>query len=168
VGALEDVVSQYDYELSPGGEVARHSDDLSDPAGLHLHLVGEIQVEQRRVAAALGEFAVPEQIDHLAGVRLARHDQHFTQSCELEKLERVIDHRPASQREQVLIRDPRQFAESHRLAAGANQAACPGHQPEVRAFAARGVQTPGVLGQVSSCSQLVSNKVQPGAIMRLS
>ena len=48
---LEDVVAEADDELLAAREVARHPDDLRDPAGLDLHLVGQVEVEQQLVAA---------------------------------------------------------------------------------------------------------------------
>ena len=50
VAVLEDVVAEADDELLAAGEVARHADDLRDPAGLDLHLVGEVEVEEQLVA----------------------------------------------------------------------------------------------------------------------
>ena len=83
---------------SPPAKSSRHPDDLRDPAGLRLHLVGEVELEQRRVAVAGGQVAVAEQVDHLAGVALAGDDEHLADARELEQLERVVDHRPAADR----------------------------------------------------------------------
>ena len=52
---LEDVVAEADDELVAGGEVARHADHLRDPAGLDLHLVGQVEVEERLVARRASE-----------------------------------------------------------------------------------------------------------------
>ena len=107
---------------APAGEVPRHADDLRDTAGLRLDLVGEIELEDRVAAAAWSESAVTEEVDHLPGVALARDEQHLRDPSELEELERVVDHRPAPDRQQVLVRDARQLAEACRLAAGADEA----------------------------------------------
>ncbi len=107
--------------LSPRGEVARHPDDLGDPAGLDLHLVGEIEVEERLVGRAGPDAPVAEQVDEVARVLLAGHEQHLADPEPLQELERVVDHRPAADRQQVLVRDARQLLETRRLAAGADQ-----------------------------------------------
>ena len=106
---------------SPRREVLGHPDDLRDAAGLRLHLVGEVELEQRRVAAARGQVAVAEEVDHLARVPLAGDDEHLADAGELEQLQRVVDHRPAADRQQVLVRDTRQLAEPRRLSSCADQ-----------------------------------------------
>ena len=98
LGVLEDVVAEDDDERLAGGEVARHADDLRDPAGLRLHLVGQVELEQRLGAVAARDVPVAEQVDHLARVLLAGDDEHFADAGELEQLERVVDHRPAADR----------------------------------------------------------------------
>ena len=57
---------------SPRRELACHADDLRDPAGLDLHLVGEVEVEEQLVARRATDVAVAEQVDELPGVLLAR------------------------------------------------------------------------------------------------
>ena len=115
---LEDVVAEADDELLAGGEVARHADDLRDAARLDLHLVGEVEVEEQLVAAARAHVAVAEQVDELARVLLAGDEQHLAHAGALQELQRVIDHRPAADRQQVLVRDARQLLEARRVAAG--------------------------------------------------
>ena len=119
---LEDVVAEHDDERRAGREVARHADDLGDPAGLRLHLVREIDFEDRVAAAPRREPSVAEEIDHLPGVPLARDEEDVPDAGELEQLERVVDHRPAPDREQVLVGYARELAEARRLAARADQA----------------------------------------------
>src|SRR5581483_3593297 len=97
-----------------------------------LHLVGEIEVEERCIRASLLEPAVAEVVDHLPRVALPGHDQHVADAGELEQLERVVDHRPASDRQQVLVRDARQLAEARGLAACTDEA--PQTQPRWRAI----------------------------------
>ena len=118
---LEDVVPEDDDELLAGREVLRHAHDLGDAAGLRLHLVGEIELEQRAVAVARGQVAVAEEVDHLARVALAGDDEHLADAGELEQLQRVVDHRPAADRQQVLVRDPGQLAEPRRLSSRADE-----------------------------------------------
>ena len=92
---LEDVVAEHDDERRASGEVLRHSDDLGDAAGLRLHLVGEIELEDRVAAAAWRESPVAEQVDHLTGMPLPRDEEDLRDPGELQELERVVDHRPA-------------------------------------------------------------------------
>ena len=49
-------------------------------------------------------------------------EQHLADTRQLQELQRVVDHRPAPDREQVLVRDARQLAQARRLAAGADEA----------------------------------------------
>ena len=119
---LEDVVAEHDDERRASGEVPRHADDLGDAARLGLHLVREIELEDRVAAAARCEPPVSEQVDHLPGVPLPGDEEHVGDPGELKELERVVDHRPAPDRQQVLVRDAGQLAEAGRLAAGADEA----------------------------------------------
>ena len=121
VRVLEDVVAEHDHERVAAGEVPRHPDDLRDPAGLGLHLVGEVELQQRLVRAARRQASVPEQVDHLPRVALAGDDEHLVDPGQLEQLQRVVDHRPAADREQVLVRDPRQLPEPRRLTTRADE-----------------------------------------------
>src|SRR3970282_1519122 len=72
--------------------------------------------------AASAHPTIAERVDHLPRVALAGHEQHVPDASELEQLERVVDHRPAADRQQVLVRDARQLPETRRLPAGADQA----------------------------------------------
>ena len=107
--------------FSPRSEVARHADDLRDPARLDLHLVGEVEVEELLVADARAHVAVPEQVDELARVLLPGDEQHLAHTRPLQQLQRVVDHRPAADRQQMLVRDARQLLEARRGAAGGDQ-----------------------------------------------
>ena len=118
---LEDVVAEADDELLAAREVARHADDLRDPAGLDLHLVRQVEVEERLVARARANVPVAEQVDELSRVLLARDEQHLADAEPLQELQRVVDHRPAADRQQVLVRDARQLLEPGRGAAGADE-----------------------------------------------
>src|SRR5581483_7465316 len=99
-----------------------HADDLRDAAGLGLHLVGEVDVEEDIVAAARRHVAAAEQVDELARVLLARHDQDLLHADALQQLQGVVDHRPAADRQQVLVRDARELGEPRRVATGCDQA----------------------------------------------
>ena len=91
------------------------------PPGCGLHLVGEIELEQRRVAVAHRQVAVAEQVDHLPRVALAGDDEHLADPGELQQLQRVVDHRPAADRQQVLVGDARQLPEPRRLSSCADE-----------------------------------------------
>ena len=121
MGILEDVVAENDDELLAGREVLRHADDLRDPAGTRLHLVREVEIEERCIAVADGEVAVAELVDHLPGVPLAGHDEDLPDPGKLQELERVVDHRPTPGGQQVLVRDARQLAEPRRFSPSADQ-----------------------------------------------
>ena len=108
---LEDVVAQADDELLAARELARHADDLRDPAGLHLHLVGEIELEERLLGGAGTDVPVAEQVDELPRVLLPGHEQHLSHPDALQELERVVDHRPPPHRQKVLVRHARQLFE---------------------------------------------------------
>ncbi len=131
LSVLEDVVAETDDELLARGERSRHSDHLGDPAGRDLHLVGEIELEEHLVAGPRADVAVAEQVDELAGVLLAGDEQHLGDAGALQQLQRVVDHRPPAHREQVLVRDARQFLEARRRAAGGDQSF---HEPFTRAM----------------------------------
>src|SRR5581483_11231242 len=122
LAVLEDVVAQADDERLAAGEAPRHPDDLGDAARLDLHLVRQVEVEEELAAVARHHVAVAEQVDELPGVLLARHDQHLAHADALQELERVVDHRPAADRQQVLVRDARQLLEPGRGAACGDQA----------------------------------------------
>ena len=47
--------------------------------------------------------------------------QHLAHAHSLQELERVIDHRPLTDRQQVLVGDARQLGEARRVAAGADE-----------------------------------------------
>jgi len=50
---------------------------------------------------------VPEQVDELPCMLLPGHEQHLAHTSALQQLQRVVDHRPVTHREQVLVRDAR-------------------------------------------------------------
>ena len=58
--------------FSPRAKSRAMPDDLRDPARLDLHLVGEVELEERLVRGPRTNAAVAEQVDEVAGVLLAR------------------------------------------------------------------------------------------------
>src|SRR4029079_2820431 len=138
---LEDVVAQADDDVVVAGEALGHPDHLRDPARLDLHLVGQIEIEERCAVAALAQSSVSEQIDHLAGVTLAGDDHHLLHPRELAQLQGVEDHRPVAHREQVLVDDARQLAQPGRLATRRDQSLCPHAADDATPGPARGVRS---------------------------
>ena len=67
-------------------------------------------------------MAVAEQVDEVARVLLAGDEQHLAHADPLQQLQRVVDHRPAADRQQVLVRDARQLLEPRRRPACADEA----------------------------------------------
>ena len=137
---LEDVVAEADDELLAAREVARHADHLRDPAGLDLHLVGQVEVEQHLVGRrAHARGRRPSRSMKSPACCLPGDEQHLAHADPLQQLERVVDHRPAADRQQVLVRDARQLLEPRRRPACADQSL---HEPEAivrqRARAGRG------------------------------
>ena len=107
--ALEDVVGEHHAHLVARDEVLRQPERLGDAAGLLLVAVGE------QVDAVLA--AVAEQPEELAGMRPAG-DEHQLDDARLdERLDRVRDHRPVEERQQMLVRDPRERMEPRARAA---------------------------------------------------
>src|SRR5205085_11323180 len=70
-----------------------------------------IEIEQELAAAAFLDAAVPEQVDELTRMLLPGHEQHLADSEPLEQLEGVVDHRPASNRQQTLVCDACELGE---------------------------------------------------------
>ena len=95
----QDVVTKDAAEGFGTDEVARETDGLGDAVGAGLVAVGQIEPEVRSVA---------EQLDHVADALAADDDQHLTDTHAGERLDRVVDHRPVVDRQQVLVRDDRQ------------------------------------------------------------
>src|SRR5207249_4006056 len=110
--------------------------DLGNAARFDLHLVREIDVEQQLVAAPRTHAAVAEQVDEVTRVLLPGDDQDVAHPDPLEELQRVIDHRPAADRQQVLVRDARQLLEPGRRPARADEALHAGSDATRRSLAA--------------------------------
>ena len=58
---------------------------------------------------------VTQEVDHLPGVARTGHDEHLFDARQLQQTQRVQDHRPLRDREQVLVRDSGQLPEPGRL-----------------------------------------------------
>ena len=124
---LEDVVGEHHAHLVAGDEVLREPERLGDAAGLLLVAVRE------QVEAVLA--AVSEQAEELAGMR-PTGDEHQLDDPRLdERLDGVRDHRPVEERQQVLVRDPRERMEARARAACEDDAL---HAGDANAYGCRG------------------------------
>ena len=63
-----------------------------------------------------------EEVDHLPGVTLAGDEEDVPDAGALQQLQRVVDHRPTSDRQQVFVGDAGQLAEASGLPARADEA----------------------------------------------
>ena len=120
---LEDVVAEHDDERRAAGEVlAPCPTTCAMPPGsvctLYVRSSSRIGSPPPRGASRPS----PSRSIIWPGVALAGDEEDVPDPRQLEQLERVVDHRPAADREQVLVRDARQLAEARRLAAGADEA----------------------------------------------
>ena len=98
-GAAEDVVrEQHDHALA-ADESLRQAQRLGDAARPIL-----VRVQEALDAELL---AVAEQAQELAGVGSPRDQHHLRDAALHERLDRVVDHGPVVDRQQVLVRDPR-------------------------------------------------------------
>ena len=102
--ALEHVVGEHDADPVAGSEPLRQPERLGDPAGLLLVGVEE-PVDPVLVPVA-------EQPKELARVRPPGDEHQLVDPGVDECLDRKIDHRPVVDRQQVLVRDPRERMES--------------------------------------------------------
>jgi hypothetical protein len=112
--ALEDVVREHHAHLVARDEVLREPERVRDPARLLLVAVRE------EVEAVLAP--VPEQAEELAGVRPAGDEHELGDPGLHERLDGVRDHRSVPERQQVLVRDPRERMETGAGSAGEDDA----------------------------------------------
>ena len=113
--ALEDVVGEHHAAPCRAPTKCSASPSASAmPPGLLLVAVRE------QVDAVL--VAVAEQPEELARVRPAGDEHQLVDARLDERLDRVGDHRPVVERQQVLVRDPRQRMEPRARAAGEDDA----------------------------------------------
>ena len=99
---------------SPPTNRSARPERLGDPARLLLVAVRE-PVDSVLVPVA-------EQAQELAGMRAARDDHQLGDPGADERLDREADHRPVVDRQQVLVRDPRQRVEATPGPAGEDDA----------------------------------------------
>ncbi len=121
---LEDVVGEHDADLVAVDEPLGEREGVGDPARLLL-----VRVEET-VDAEL--VAVAEQAEELARVGAAGDEHQLAQTGLDQRLDRVRDHRPVVDRQQVLVGDPRQRMETRAAAARQD------HALHARESAARG------------------------------
>jgi hypothetical protein len=108
--ALEDVVREHDEDAIAAREPLRQPQRVGDAAFALLIGIGE-PVDPVRMPIA-------EQPEELAGVRASRDQHQLTDARQDDRLDRVRDHRTVVDRQQVLVRDPRQRMEAATGAAG--------------------------------------------------
>ena len=111
---LEHVVGEHHDAAVAVDEPLGQPERVRDAAGLLLVAVEEL------VDAVL--VAVTEQPEELARVRAARDEHQLGTPGADERLDRVGHHRPVVDRQQVLVRDPRQRMEARAAAAGEDYA----------------------------------------------
>ena len=106
---LEDVVGEQHAHLVARDEPLGEPERIGDAARLLL-----VAVEEPVDAVVV---AVAEQAEELAGVRAAGDEHQLVDAGADERLDRVGDHRPVVQRQQVLVRDPRERVQPRARAA---------------------------------------------------
>ncbi len=107
--AVEDVVSQDAAERVVADEVPGEADRMGDPQRSALVAVRQAEPEVLSVAEELHDVT-----DALA----ADDDEDFADPHPGQRLERVVDHRPVVDREQVLVRHDGEREQPRRRAAG--------------------------------------------------
>ena len=95
--ALDDVVAQHHADLLPVGEVLGQRQGVGDTA--FAFLVGVVDVFQAEL------FAVGEQTQKIAGIAPSGDDQNLSNPGIDESLNRVVDHRPVIDRQQMFVGD---------------------------------------------------------------
>ncbi len=111
---LEDVVSQHHEDAVAAREPLSQAERVGDSA---LALLIRIREPVDSVCVA-----VAEQPEELPGVRAPRHEHELADPGRDDRLDRIRDHRPVVDRQQVLVRDPRQRMEAAPCAAGEDDA----------------------------------------------
>ena len=110
------------------------------PPGSTCTLYVRSSSNRARRGAPVADPPVSEQIDQLAGMALPGDDHHLVHARQLQQLQRVVDHRPAADRQQMLVDDARQLAQPRGLAAGRDQSLCLHAGADATAGAAIGVR----------------------------
>ena len=117
--ALENVVGEHHDAVPLLNEVLREPERLGDASG-------PLLVGVQEPVTAVG-MPVAEQAEELPGMRPAGDDHDLVDARAYERLDRVLDHRPVVDRQQVLVRDPRQRVEPRTGSAGEDDAL---HRPD--------------------------------------
>ena len=113
VAAAQDVVAEDAAEGVVADEVARQPDRVGDPERAALVAIGQVEPEMR---------AVTEQLDDVADALAADDDHHLADAHPGERLDRVVDHRPVVDRQQVLVGDDGEREEPRRGPTGEDDA----------------------------------------------
>ena len=95
-----------------GDEVPREADRMGDAQRATLVAVGQVEAEL---------VTIGQQLHDVADAAAAKDDHHLADAHLAQRLDRVIDHRPVVDRQQVLVRDTRQRSEARAVAAGEDQ-----------------------------------------------
>ena len=111
--AAQDVVAEDAAERVVADEVAGQPDGVGDAQRARLVAVGQVDAEGR---------AVRQQLDDVAHALATDDDHDLADAHPGERLDRVVDHRPVVDRQQVLVGDDRERVEPGRGAAGEDDA----------------------------------------------
>ena len=111
--AAQDVVAEDAAERVVADEVARQPDGVGDAQRAALVAIGQVEPEVRPVR---------EQLDDVTDALAADDDHHLADAHRGERLDRVVDHRPVVDRQQVLVGDDRQREQPRGRPAGEHDA----------------------------------------------
>ena len=111
--AAQDVVAEHAAERVVADEVAGEADGVGDAERARLVAIGQVEPERG---------AVGEQLDDVADALAADDDHDLADAHPGQRLDRVVDHRPVVDRQQMLVGDDRQRVEPRRGPAGENDA----------------------------------------------
>ena len=111
--AAEDVVAEHDAEAVVADEVAGEPDGVRDAQRAALVAVREVEPEVPAVA---------QQLDDVADALAADDDHHLADAHARQRVERVVDHRPVVDRQQVLVGHDRERKQPGRRPAGKHEA----------------------------------------------
>ena len=109
----QDVVAEDAAERVVADEVPGEPDRVGDAERAALVAIGQVEPEMG---------AVGQQLDDVADALAADDDHHLADPHPGERLDRVVDHRPVVDRQEVLVRDDRQREEPRRRPAGEDDA----------------------------------------------
>src|SRR4051812_42838278 len=109
----EDVVAKDAAERVVADEAPGEPDGVGDPVGAVLVAIRQVETEVR---------AVREQLNDVADALAADDDENLLDAHARQGLDRVVDHRPVIDRQEVLVRDDREREQSRRGPAGEDDA----------------------------------------------